>query len=312
MSKARIIGKITLSENHRNELAQLGVSYIANDNPKTRDDKEEIISRIGDAEAIVINISTPVTEEIIARCKNLRFIQTWSTGVDNIDLVAAKNAGIIVKNVPDFSTESVAEKTIGTMIFISSRLREANQDVISGGWQYTKFQGIELKGKVLGIVGKGKIGFRVAELAKAFGMEVVFADSKTDKSSLQKMLSISDFLSLHCPLTNATYHLIGRDEFRSMKKGIFIINNSRGGVVDEEELLSALNQGMVAYASMDVFENEPPSKDYQLVNHPNVFVTPHSAWNTQESVDRLTSSCINNLKAYLSMRQHEGAKAEFA
>jgi phosphoglycerate dehydrogenase-like enzyme len=150
--KIKIIGKITLDENQLTKLAQLGVTDIASNNPKNRDDKEEIIRRIDDAEAIIINISINITSEIIQQCPNLRFIQTWSTGTDNIDIKAAQAKGIIVKNVPDFAIESVAEKTIGMMIFIANNLLAAHQDAKAGNWNYTKFQGIELKGKVLCII----------------------------------------------------------------------------------------------------------------------------------------------------------------
>lgn len=299
MEKAKIVGKIILNETQRNNLFQLGVKDIALDNPKTRDDDEEIIKRIGKAEAIIINISVNISEHVIQRCPNLRFIQTWSTGMDNIDLKAAAKRNIIVKNVPDFSTESVAEKTIGLMIFIANRLYEANQDARKGNWNYTKFQGIELKNKNLCIIGKGKIGSRVAELATAFGMNIYFANSKTTKSELKSLLCQADFISLHCPYRAETHHLISHDEFNIMKKGVYFINNSRGGVVDEAALIAALNAGIIEAASIDVFEKEPPSLDNDLLNHPKVFVTPHCTWNTKEAVQRLTDVCIQNLADYL-------------
>ncbi|MHB1948480.1 MAG: NAD(P)-dependent oxidoreductase [Gammaproteobacteria bacterium] len=299
MSKAKIIGKITLNENQLNTLSHLGVTDIASDNPKTRNDEKEIIHRIGDAEAIIINISINVSKEIIAKCPNLKFIQTWSTGIDNIDVKAAEERKIIVKNVPDFSIESVAEKTIGLMIFIANRLQEANLDARSGGWNYTKFQGVELKGKTLCIVGKGKIGTRVSELASAFGMRIIFANSQTTKSELLNILSKADFVSIHCPYHEKTHHLISHDEFNAMKKGVYFINNSRGGVVDESALVNALNSGIVESASIDVFEKEPPSKNDALLMHPKVFVTPHCTWNTRESVQRLSDVCIANLAEFL-------------
>lgn len=298
MPKVKVIGKITLSPAQHNELLHLGLQPddIATDNPH---DTQEIIRRIKDAEAIIVNISTKITQEVIARCKNLKFIQTWSTGVDNIDCEAAKAAGIVVKNVPDFSVESVAEKTIAMMVFIANQIREANQDTMSGQWRYTHFQGVELKGKTLGIIGMGKIGARVAELASAFGMRILPANSKTSKEKLLEICASADFITLHCPLTPNTYHLLGEDEFNAMKKGVYLINNSRGGVVDEACLLHALNSGIVRYASIDVFETEPPDESNPLLKHPNVFFTPHIAWNTKEAVQRLSDECICNLKEYL-------------
>lgn len=299
MGKAKIIGKITLNDRQLKKLTELGVTDIASDNPKSRDDKEEIIRRIGDAEAIIINISINITDDIIKNCPNLRFIQTWSTGTDNIAIKAAEEKNIIVKNVPDFSIEAVAEKTIGLMIFIANDLLAAHLDAKAGNWNYTKFQGIELKGKVLSIIGKGKIGSRVGELANAFGMKIYFADSKTSKQELRRMLAQSDFITLHCPYRESTHHLLSTDEFNCMKKSVYLINNSRGGVIDESALLKALDTKIVNFASMDVFEKEPPSKDDPLLTHPRVFTTPHCTWNTKEAVERLSDACINNLSEYL-------------
>lgn len=300
MKKAKIIGKIILNSKQLQQLSELGITDIAIDNPKTRNDDEEIIRRIGNAEAIIINISINISEKIIHACPNLRFIQTWSTGTDNIDIKTAEKRKIIIKNVTDFSIESVAEKTICMMIFIANRLREANDDARLGNWNYTKFQGIELKGKILSIIGKGKIGTRVAELASGFGMKTIFANSKTSKNELHNILSQSDFVTIHCPYNENTHHLISQNEFNKMKKGVFLINNSRGGVVDEIALIEALNSGIVESASIDVFEKEPPSKDDPLLTHPKVFVTPHCTWNTKEAVTRLSDACIENLRQYLS------------
>ncbi len=197
--KAKIIGKISLNETQLKKLHQLGVTDIAIDNPKSRNDVEEITHRIGNAEAIIINISINITDAVMQQCPNLRFIQTWSTGTDNIDMKTAKKRRIIVKNIPDFSSESVAEKTIGLMILIANRLIEANRDAMAGNWNYTTFQGIELKGKTVCIIGRGKIGTRVGELANAMGMKTLFSDSKTTKIELREMVALSDFITLHCP-----------------------------------------------------------------------------------------------------------------
>lgn len=297
---SKVIGKLVLTQEQLSNLSDLGVTDIATDNPKTRDDVNEIVDRIGDAEAIIINISVNISMDVIARCEKLRFIQTWSTGMDNIDLVAANNANIIVKNVPDFSVEAVAEKTIGMMIFIANQMSEAHQDAVAGNWNYTKFQGIELRGKTLVIIGSGKIGKRVAELATAFGMSIRYADSKTSLDELKRLCSVSDFLTIHCPYNKSTHHLMSNDVFSVMKKGVFLINNSRGGVVDEDALLAALDSGIVAYASIDVFEKEPPMQDNKLLHHPRTFVTPHMTWNTKEAMLRLGDVCIENLRQYLT------------
>ncbi len=299
MCIARIVGKIHLSQSQLTALSNLGVHYIATDNPQSCFDEEEIIKRIGEAEAIIVNISIHISKNIIQQCKKLRFIQTWSTGIDNIDVVAAQSAGIVVKNVPDFSIESVAEKTLGMMIFIANKIRESNQNVLAGNWNYQSFQGIELKNKTLLIIGAGRIGNRVAELARVFGMTIITANSKTDKPNLKNMCSKADFITLHCPLNERTYHLLSDEEFEAMKKGVYLVNAARGGVVDEYALLKALDNGTVAYASLDVLEQEPPAIDNPLITNPKVFVTPHTMWHTKESVDRLTELCLSNLADYI-------------
>ncbi|MFT3741527.1 MAG: NAD(P)-dependent oxidoreductase [Gammaproteobacteria bacterium] len=298
MCISRIIGKIHLSQDELDRLLSLGVNYIAKDNPNPHDE-EEIINRVDDSEVIIVNISVKITKTILQKCNNLRFIQTWSTGVDHIDIEEATKKNIIVKNVPDFSVEAVAEKTLAMMIFISNKMREANLDAIQGNWNFLNFQGIELKGKTLVVVGAGRIGNRVAELATAFGMNVMMINSKTSRQSLHEAFSMADFITLHCPLTKETHYLIGETEFKIMKNGVFFINNSRGGVVNEAELLKAINSGIVAYASVDVLEQEPPTTLNPLASHPKIFLTPHTTWNTKESVQRLTTQCIDNLEYYI-------------
>jgi D-3-phosphoglycerate dehydrogenase len=179
-----------------------------------------------------------------------------------------------------------------------------NRDVLAGHWNYQNFQGVELKDKTLLIIGAGRIGTRVSELAKAFGMRVMTATSKTDKKNLRNMCGQADFITLHCPLNKVTHHLLGEEEFKIMKKGIYLVNASRGGVVDESALLKALNDETIAYASLDVLEQEPPSFDNPCILHPRVLVTPHILWHTKESVQKLTSQCINNLMQYMQERKN--------
>ena len=297
--KARIIAKIPFSDAQRGRLRAIGVDYVADSNPESRDDAEEILRRVSDAEAVVISISTPLKADVIRCSPTLKFIQTWSTGVDNVDLEAASAAAIVVCNVPDFSTESVAEKTLGLMILGANRLADANAHAAAGGWDYMKFRGCELRGKTLAIVGHGRIGRRVAELARAFGMSVVALGSKSGKDELHAALKRADFVTVHCPYTPATRHLLGREAFGGIKPGSTLINASRGGVVDEGALHDALEDGRVGFAAVDVFETEPPAKDHPLLRHPRAFVTPHCAWNTQEALDRLTESALENLEAYV-------------
>jgi phosphoglycerate dehydrogenase-like enzyme len=297
--KLHVIAKIPLTPIQRSRLVTLGATYFATSDPVTRNDQAEIEARISTAELILISIATPVTASIIARNPQLRFIQTWSTGFDHVDLEAAQAAEIMVCNVRDYSIEAVAEKTIGLMLFAANRLLEANRSVISGKWEFKDFIGRELKGRTLLLVGCGQIGRRVSELASAFDMNVLIARSNTSSAQLDELLPHADFISLHCPYTSNTRHLISDPQFFRMKSGVILINNGRGGVIDEAALHRALDSGQVSYATMDVFESEPPSPDHPLLHHARVFVTPHCTWNTEESIKRLTETAIQNIEAFL-------------
>lgn len=295
-----VIGKILLNDEQRNKLIKMGAVYIPESNPH-RYDIAEIVARIGSADIILNNISTPITVEVMDACPHLKFIQTWSTGTDNIDLDEARRRGIKVANVSNFSTESVAEKTIGLMIFAAHRFEEAHAHAQAGGWDYQLFKGRELFGKTLCVVGYGNIGKRVTELARAFGMKVIPIHQKSTEKDLDVALTECQFLSLHCPLTNKTRHFIGSKQF-SLMRDVIVINNSRGGVVDESALLSALNEKRVKYVTMDVFENEPPPVNHPLLHHQSVYVTPHFAWNTEESVSKLTDTAISNIEMYINKK----------
>lgn len=302
MERVRVIGKITLTSMQRERLIQLGVEYIADTDPKSRSDFVEILKRIGDATVVVDNVSSPLPKSVLENCPNLKFIQTWSTGTDHIDLEYAKAKGIRVANVRDYSTEAVAEKTIGTMIFISNDLIAANQDAKAGNWNYQGFVGIELKGKTLLTVGYGKIAKRISELAKSFGMSVINTSSKTSKQELNHYIEQANFITMNCPLNENTYHLIGKEQFELMNN-VYFINYGRGGTVDEDMLLKALELGNVKFAALDVFEKEPPERNNPLLHDSRVFVTPHISWNTKESITSLTDRCIDNLESYLNGQQ---------
>ena len=293
LEKTRIIGKILLNDEQRAFLKENKISNIFDDNPKKSDDY--IINLIGDAEAIMINISTPISEAVLNACPQLQFIQTWSTGLDHIDMDACEKKGIIVKNNDTFSMESIAEKTIGLMILIANRLKEANTSVQDGQWLFTEFQGMELKGKTLLIIGYGRIGQRVAEIAKILGMNILKTNSTTSQKELKSHCSQADVISIHCPLTKKTKYLIDQSILSYCKKGCLLVNTSRGAVINEDDLLDALNNGTVKAAALDVLEEEPPKKGHPLIHHDRVFVTPHITWHTKEAVQYLSQSSIDSL-----------------
>jgi glycerate dehydrogenase len=295
LRSARIIGKIILTEDQKSFLIENNIGFIADANPEHAGDELDVIERIGDAEAIIVNISTPITESILNACPNLRFIQSWSAGTDHIDLIQCEERGIIVKANSTYSIEAIAQKTIGLILLTANRLLEANLSAKAGEWRYADFQGIELTGKTLCIVGYGNIGKRVGELAAAFGMHILGINSTTSKKEMKHFFSQSDVISVHCPLISSTNSLLNAEMFDAFKSGCLLINTARGGVINEPDLLMALDSGVIRAAALDVLSKEPPSPDCPLLHHDKVFVTPHVAWHTQESVHRLTESCINSI-----------------
>ncbi len=273
--------------------------------------RAEIISRIQDAEIVVTN-KVPLNAEALQNAQKLRCIVAAATGCDHIDLAAAKAKGITVCNVAGYSTASVIQQTIGFMINMASRIMDYQELVFKGAWSQSKlfclqdFQTHELEGKTLGIVGCGAIGAGVALVAKALGMKVFIAarknDHRSDRLPLKTLLPLVDVLSLHCPLVEETRHLIDHVALSQMKRGAFLINVARGGLVDEEALAQALLSGHLGGAAVDVLSQEPPPKTHPLLSQPipRLIITPHVAWATQESRQRLLDEVILNIKAFLS------------
>lgn len=305
MAKIRVIGKIILNRDQYKRLEKLGAEYIASEDPISRTDVDEIIKRIDGAAIVLNNVASPMPKEVLEKCPDLKFIQTWSTGTDHIDLEYAKLQGIRVANVRDYSTEAVAERIIGVMIIVANNLIAANQDAKEGNWDYRGFVGLELKDKTLLTVGNGKIAKRISVLAKSLGMKIINTDSKTSKDELMQHVEHANFITINCPLNNNTHHIIGREQFKRMK-GVILINYGRDGIIDEDALFEALENKNLRFVALDVFEKEPPDKNNPLIHHPRVFVTPHCSWNTEESIIKLADRCIDNIEAYL-----KGNKIDF-
>ncbi|MEM3386120.1 MAG: D-2-hydroxyacid dehydrogenase [Nitrososphaerales archaeon] len=268
--------------------AGLEVSY----QPKISAD--ELIKQISEFDAVVVRSRTKITSSVIDAGKKLRVIGRAGVGLDNIDTEAAAKRGIVVLNTPESSTEAVAELVLGFMLSLARKIPIGDRGLKEGRWLKGEMMGIELKGKTLGIVGLGRIGSRVGALAKAFGMKILVYDviqlpEQLVKSldaqvvDLDTLLSNSDFVTLHVPLTPETRHMMNRERFAKMKKGAYLINASRGEVVDEEALYMALKEGWLAGAALDVFEHEPPTTE--AVKLPNVVCTPHIGAQTVEAQD---------------------------
>ena len=273
--------------------------------------KEKVKERCREATIIIAN-KTLITSEVIAAAGDLKMIAVSATGYNNIDIQAAKAAGIIVSNVPEYGTWSVAQHTMALLLELANHVganaQAARSDEWSKSkqWSYTKRPISELKDKVFGIVGYGRIGRRVASMAEAFGMRVIFANrsAKDDPAqvSLEQLFTESDVISLHCPLTKDNAGFINRQYLALMKKGALLINTSRGQLINEADLLEALNGGPLGGAALDVLTEEPPVAGHALVHHPRCIVTPHNAWVSVEARGRLMDTTVSNIQSFLEGR----------
>ena len=254
---------------------------------------EELLDRIGQYDAIVVRSGTKVDEEVIEKAERLKIIGRAGIGIDNIDVEAATRKGVMVANVPDSNIISAAEHTMAMLMSLARNIPAASVSLADGEWNRSAYQGVELFGKTLGIIGLGRIGALVAQRASAFGMNLVGYDpfisaSKAKhlgvelKTTMEEVIEMADFLTLHVPRNEETYHLIGKDQFILAKDSVRIVNVSRGGVVDEEALAEAIENGEVAGAAIDVFECEPP-KESRLCRMTEVVVTPHLGASTSEA-----------------------------
>ncbi len=303
--KIVVTDAIFLEQNHMDRLNGLGTMQIYNDLP--RSDKE-LISRLADAEIAIVGWST-VPPEVINELTHLKMISIWATGYDSVDTEAARNRGIRVTNVPGYASEAVAEHVFALLLSFTRKIPAADRYVKMEKFDWKEFRGFELAGKTIGIIGMGSIGIRVAEIAGCFGLNVVSFTAHPNKEKagkfeirflpLDDVLSQSDFLTIHVPLTAETEKMISYRELGKMKKNAIIINTSRGKVIDEAALIEALKSGKITGACLDVLSKEPPEKDNPLLNFDNVILTPHIAFHTIEALRRCTDICIDNVEAFI-------------
>lgn len=258
---------------------------------------EELKEQVKNFDILVVRSATKVRKPIIdgaLETKRLKLIIRGGVGVDNIDVDYARMNGIEVRNTPNASSASVAELAIGHMFAIARYIHISNVTMRKGEWNKKKYKGIELSGKTLGLIGFGRIAKEVAIRAKALGMNVVYTNTSGQKEgyddykwmTLDDLLSVSDFISLHIPATKDKTPVIGEAQFNKMKDGAYLVNLARGGVVDEKALLNALDSGKVAAAAIDVFEEEP-TKNEKLYTHERISVTPHIGASTKEAQERI-------------------------
>ncbi len=260
---------------------------------KTEMKPEILKEEIKNYDALIVRSATKVTKDIINASQKLKVIGRAGVGLDNVDLGAATQKGIIVMNTPAGNTISTAEHTMSMILALSRNIPQANVSTKKGEWKRSKFMGVEVYNKALGIVGLGRIGTEVAKRALSFGMKVLAYDPFLSRevaenlgveiAELKDLLGRSDYITVHTPLTEETKHIISNKEFGLMKTGVRIINCARGGIIDEAALLNAIKEGKVAAAALDVFEKEPLSPDSELLKLDNVITTPHLGASTEEA-----------------------------
>lgn len=256
-------------------------------------ERAALLATVADANALIIRSGVTADAELIAHAPQLKAIARAGVGVDNVDLAAATERGIVVMNTPGGNTISTAEHTFGLMIALSRHIPQGHQSLAEGRWDRKLFAGVELKGKTLGIIGLGRIGQAIATRAGAFEMSVIAHDPYLPPAvaeaihvpllSLAEVYTRSDFLTFHAMVTDETRGMVNADAIAQMKEGVRIINAARGALINSDDLAQALRSGVVAGAALDVYEQEPPPADHPLINLPNVVHTPHLAASTSDA-----------------------------
>ena len=299
----RVLANDGLEKGAINKLTSLGFEVVNN-----HYDKGELGVVLKDFDVLVVRSATKVTADILDKSEGgkLKLIIRAGVGIDNIDVDYAKEKGVAVKNTPNASSNSVAELAIGHMFALARFIAISNYTMREGQWNKKKYEGTELSGKTLGIIGMGRIGKSLAKKAEALGMNVIYNDmfGKQDGLSygffeLDELLKTSDFISLHVPYDKEKGCLVGKPQFDIMKDGVYLINCARGKVVDELALLEALDNGKVAGAGIDVFAEEP-TKNEILVNHPRVSVTPHIGAATKEAQNRIGEEVVTIISDFVA------------
>ena len=272
--------------------------------------EEQVLERIQDVDVVITN-KVRISAEVIQQLPQLKLILISATGTNNVDLVQTKKSGIVVCNCQAYGTSAVAQHTLMLMLALSTSVIQYHQAVQKGEWQKAQqfclldFPIVELTGKTLGIIGYGELGQAVAQLAKAFGMQIMVGalpnrPQHEGRVQLDELLSQADYVSLHCPLTDETKDLIDAKAFDRMKSSAFLINCARGGIVNEQALADALIHRKIAGAATDVLTVEPPKQGNVLLdaNIPNLIITPHSAWGSVDARQRIVQQLMENVKAF--------------
>ena len=309
--------------------------YFPNDEVVCLEEKlsMENVSSIGDAEVVSVFTVSLINKEIIDLLPNLKFINVSATGFDNIDTEYSKTRGIKISNVPAYGSNTVAEFTFALLLNLSRRISQANNQLRrDDDFNAKAFHGFDLRGKTLGVIGTGKIGRNVIKIAKGFEMNVIAYDNFIDREfeaqmkfsykSLEEVISKSDIITIHVPYSKENHHLINRENISKMKKGVYIINTARGGLIDTDALIWGLKEGIIAGEGLDVLEGERQLKeeleilsgslnntleeyrtlleDHVLIDMQNIIVTPHIAFYSKEAVDNIIKTTVDNIKGFIA------------
>jgi glycerate dehydrogenase len=280
---------------------------------RTAFDTDKVVQEISDATVVFTN-KTPITKEVLSKVPTVKYIGVLATGYNVVDVKAANEQNIAVTNIPAYGTNAAAQFVMGLLLEICHHIGDHNHSVQKGDWTksidfcYWNSPLIELEGKTIGLIGFGKIGQATAKIAMAFGMNVLVHSRTVKKEfecsnlrfvSLDEVLSTSDVISLHCPLNEATENIICSKNISKMKDGVLLINTSRGGLVNEQDLANALNTDKIYAAALDVVSAEPMDKTNPLLTAKNCIITPHIAWATKEARQRLMNTAVGNLSSFL-------------
>ena len=296
----------------RGDVSLDGITALADSSVFGYTPNEKVAEAIGDADAVICN-KCLITQEVFDKCPNLKYIGLFATGYNNVDLAAASRRGAVVCNVPAYSTNAVAQHTFALILDYYNKVAEYKKTVADGDWvnyklfSYFYIPTTEIAGLTLGIIGYGDIGRKTAEIARAFGMNVVTYTRSPQKvtdgtrvCTLEELLSISDAVSLHCPLTPENGKMINAETLALMKPNALLVNTARGGLVDEQALADALNGGRLGGARLDTLTYEPMREDCPLRGAKNCAITPHIAWAPIETRVRLLEKVAENLKAWIN------------
>ncbi|AGF58746.1 MULTISPECIES: D-2-hydroxyacid dehydrogenase [Clostridium] len=289
-----------------------GIERLGNLTVYDRTPGDKIVERIGSAEVVFTN-KAPILKETFEQCPNIKFVGVLATGYNVVDVVAAKEKGISVTNIPTYGTDAVGQFVIGLLLEICHHIAHHDKAVHDGRWEnnndwcFWDYPLIELAGKTMGIIGFGRIGQTTGRIAKALGMKVIVFDEYPKDAckelaeyvSLDTLFSESDVIALHCPLFPSTEGIINRDNISKMKDGVIILNNLRGPLIVEQDLADALNSGKVYAAGVDVVSTEPIKGDNPLLTAKNCIITPHISWAPKESRQRLMNIAVDNLDAFI-------------